>query len=499
MFGAGAEVSYGLPNGGEFALNIFRQNCDDSKSTFKSQRNSIDRTTRYAQWLPDAFEEKTISIFGKKAFEDIIRSTIGQNKDFIIGYLNKIDSVAKNIAKEMEKKNIFVCKEFKEINGSTVSDSFMNKTIAFTKEFDNGDVFFRSNFFSALLMAYKNLNNDSKKEKDELKQIIISILQLLIGALGAKLINRLNNGIFQKKDDKLDIWDDLGNIIQLNYESGGMSGLEYLLKSRSLTSESPAGHILLFAQKLIEKIYSCVIDYKSLIDSNWMYLYHPNTEWSKFCKIFIFLLNVQKYIEKYYLSQDKEKIGYYDDVTEAVHNGKLEITTAATSNYLPLISEKINNAHIVFLNGSTSLWYDPYLNKIGSKEELEQAKHFIVPLLFTQSGTKPMISIDMSSKYVDYYNKLKASEKICIIGFGFHSDDEHINGIFRNLIDSDKKHITVIIKKDSEKSYDDTKKSIVDALKVQNESNISIISVDDERKYNGKLWINYLLDSDNNK
>ncbi len=42
------------------------------------------------------------------------------------------------------------------------------------------------------------------------------------------------------------------------------------------------------------------------------------------------------------------------------------------------------------------------------------------------------------------YEKYKLCDFICIIGFGFNLDDEHINGIIRTLIDVDDKHIIVI-------------------------------------------------------
>lgn len=494
LFGAGAEVGYGLPSGGDFALNIFRQDSSESKTIFKSQRDSIDRTSRYAQWLPDDFETKNINVFRRKAFEDIIRSTVEQNRENIIKRLNTLDVLASTIVSEMQSEGIDINSDFEGVNGRAVSNSFMNRTITFVHEFSDGDDLFKSNYFSALLMAYKCFRKKSAKEAGELGKVVISILQLHIGALGEKLTHRLNEGIFDKKDDELDILDDLGDIIQLNYQSVGMSGLEYLLEIQCPDMSSSEGRILRFSQKLIEKIYSCVLDYKSLIDSNWMYLYHPSTEWSKFCKVSIFLLNVQKYISTIYSSRPIGKTGYYDDVFSAVTDEKIEISAIATSNYSPLIHDVLQNDNIIYLNGATTLWYDPYLNKIGSKEELSQLNHFIVPLMFTQSGTKPMISIDMSAKYVNYYNCLQDSDEICVVGFGFNSDDEHINGIFRDLVDYKKKPLTVIERKGSE-SADVVKKLIAQKLKIQDDSNISVILVDDDRKRKGVSWLDCLLAS----
>ena len=103
-----------------------------------------------------------------------------------------------------------------------------------------------------------------------------------------------------------------------------------------------------------------------------------------------------------------------------------------------------------------------------------------------------MISIDMSSRYVDYYNKLAEADEICVVGFGFNSDDEHINGIFRELVDGKKKPLTIIKRKGTD-PVDTIKNRISKRLKLQDDTNISVILVDDERKRNDVLWIDCLL------
>lgn len=92
---------------------------------------------------------------------------------------------------------------------------------------------------------------------------------------------------------------------------------------------------------------------------------------------------------------------------KSLSDGKYELSAIATTNYNKIIQDILGDCdQVTFLNGSVDSWYDPYLNKIGSKEELDNSEHhIIVPLIFTQSGTKPMTSISMSEKYVDLYRK----------------------------------------------------------------------------------------------
>ena len=479
LFGAGAEVGYGLPSGGKFALDIFRHDVTESKKAFKEMRDNVDYTTRYASyWLPDGFRDKNISSFGKTVFQNIIKDTVEHNRENIIKRINNFDEVAKNEASMMKKDNIDIDALLEKLIGRKLDNVHMGQTISFIDEFKQGNDLFNSSYFSALLMVYKDKMIMTGEQRVEFGKILLSIIQLLVGALSETLSRRINDGLFSKKDDEIDIFDDIGEIIQLNYSSSGLSGMEYLLDQREADISTDAGKCLRFAQKIIEAIYAVVLDYKTLIDANWHYLYSPSTDWAKFCKICIFLLNVRDYITKMACSAKPEaKHGYYNVLKESIDEKKFEVSAVATTNYNRFISD-ILRIEVAFLNGSTETWYDPYLNRIGTKSELTTSEnHILVPLMFTQSGTKPMTSIEMSMKYVDTYTQWKNSDRVIIVGFGFGTDDEHINGILRTLIDVDNKEITVVTL-DNHQSYDEIAKCIARKLKVTNVSNISIIQVD---------------------
>ena len=122
-------------------------------------------------------------------------------------------------------------------------------------------------YFSALLLIYKNKDFSSEVER-RVREILLSIMQLHIGALSESLTRKINDGVFEKKDDEIDIFDDIGEIIQLNYASSGLSGMEYLLEKQKANTTTQAGQVLRFAQNIIEALYAVVLDYKSLIDSN---------------------------------------------------------------------------------------------------------------------------------------------------------------------------------------------------------------------------------------
>lgn len=492
LFGAGAEVGYGLPSGGKFALEIFRYDAAASKEQFKQMRDGISNITVYASdWLPMGYREKNISSFGKSVFENIIRDTIEHNRDAIIRKLNHFNEFAKKEAEWLNKnEKADVEKVLESLLGLKLKNITMKQEISFIREFEDGNGLFSSNYFSALLLVYKNKALMSAEKRMELGKILTAILQLQVGALSENLTRKINDSLFAKKDDEIDLFDDLGEIIQLNYQSGGLAGMEYLLEKRKSDVDTDEGIVLRFAQCIIEAIYSSVLDYKSLIDTNWHYLYCPKSEWAKFCKISIFLMNVREYILEQAKHIDTGKTdGYYHQLKNELDAGRILASAIATTNYNQFIHDVLQR-DIVFLNGSTKLWYDPYINRIGSKDELEKAeRHFIVPLMFTQSGTKPMTSIEMSVRYVRTYEKWKASDAIVAVGFGFNADDEHINGIIRTLIDCDGKKLLVVTL-GSGKSSEEMAEELGNRLKVTNTDRIKVIQVDKKgvELSSGKLW-----------
>ena len=173
--------------------------------------------------------------------------------------------------------------------------------------------------------------------------------------------------------------------------------------------------------------------------------------------------------------------GYYNDLKDA----KFELGEVATTNYSNLIEKKLDQK-VVFLNGSINEWYDPYLNIIERTSNLNGK--FKLPLIFTQSGTKPMTAVSKSCEYVDLYRNWQEMDGI-IIGFGFNKDDEHINAMLRTLVDDDNKNIYVVHK-------DIERDEVAKRLRIKNVSNINICKVDGymTRKIGDLSWVEYIYE-----
>ena len=489
LFGAGAEIAYKLPSGGRFALDLFTQDTSKSKELFKEMRSDVDPSTAYAsQWLPKDYLSKQIHVFGKAVFQNIIMSTVEHRRGQIVKNVNDLDEIAERIVSKMKSNSLDVDGAFKTLLGREVANIQLDQVIAYNDAFKNGNKLFESNYFSALLMLYRDKTEESGRTT--LGRTLLSIMQLQLGALSEDLSRSINENLFSKKDEKIDLLDDFGELIKLNYNAAGVLGLEFLLEKPEINTSTPYGVILRFAQLLTEDIYASVLDYKSLIDTNWHYLYNPSADWAKFCKISIFLLTVHNYITELGDKADKSIAdGYYNMLRKTLNEGKYEATAIATTNYNKIIEEILGSEYpITYLNGSVTVWYDPYLNKVGSKTDLNRSEpHIIVPLLFTQSGTKPMTSISMSMKYVQMYEKWKESDAIVVVGFGFGNDDEHINGILRTLVNDDKKQLKVVTLK-HDKTPQLESKEIAKKLKVPDYNRIEVILVDGNGKVDGLPW-----------
>ena len=336
LLGAGAEAAYGLPSGGKFALEIFRHDTAKSKEAFKNSRDNVDTHTAYANdWLPEGFSDKNISTFGKTVFQNIIKDTVEQRRGSIISQLNNFDDLARKVARSFQKSNKIDIVEIIERNLNTsIDNARMGQDVVFIDEFQRGNALFSNTFFGALLLLYKKSGFYNIENRVEMGKIILSILQLQIGALSEELSRKINDSIFKKKDDSIDLFDDLGEIIQLNYSATGLVGLEYLLEPKNIDMNTDENFVLAFARELMEDLYAAVLDYKSLIDSNWRYLYYPKSDWAKFSKICIFLYTVRDYIASCAegINQNNPN-GYYNMLKKAVDEGKYELSGVATTFY----------------------------------------------------------------------------------------------------------------------------------------------------------------------
>lgn len=499
FFGAGAECSYGLPSGGQFALDLFRYDSTIDKEEFKKRRDRINRKSVYANdWLPDQFDKKAVSSFGKSSLEILMKGSFENRNDGILDYLEDFDNHVDRIVERFQGEGIDIRAIFERLTGSEVGMVLYGQEIKLISVFrDSGrdtDQLFKSEWFSAMLELYqkKGLASDIKKH---LRSTVKSLLELLIGSCGEKLAKRVNENVFEASIDTIDIFDDLGGIMELDYRNAGTNALEYIIGYGRIEPDKHGAdgkQLGDFCARIIEDIISGILDYQELMDSNWRYLYSPQKDWAKFCKISIFLFTARRYISEIagkHAAVCHTGPGYYHDILELDrHTERLAV---GTTNYNRFISDLLGDTY--YLNGCVSDMYDPYLNKIVPEDYYE---HFTVPFMFTQSGIKPLTSVEMSRRYVELYDKMLGADVIVIMGFGFNSDDGHINGLFRALIEDEHKEVFILHYTDRIPDEKTVIREYKRKLRLSDMERVHLVYVDRDRCEIGsnKMWYEYLLD-----
>lgn len=494
FFGAGAEVGYGLPSGGQFALDIFKISNEEDRENFREQIKSIDKRSQIANnWLPEDYKSKRINVFGKGDFTSLIESSLENERMNISHYLDNFDEKVTAILNEWTLNEAEINQCFFNATNEALGSNTYGQVIKLNEKLATSVPLFNSIYFSAFLFL---LEKDTSN--NQLKKIVRAFLELLIGAKGQALVSQLNEEIFTDAPDQLNVFDDLTGIFSLNYANVGQTGMEIVIEESPANIDNNSDPIIIFQElgrKILENIYSEAMDYQALIDSHFRYLYNPGISWAKFCRISIFLHTVRRYIIDY-LKADNDKIengpGYYHDLLDLQNS--FDIKSIGTTNYNNFVkkildSTSLNDVPIHHLNGSTEEYYDPYKNEIINNPTEEQKKNkILVPFIFTQSGVKPLTSIKMSQKYVELYDKFSKSDIICTIGYAFNGDDGHINGLFRNLVENEQKTLVIIHYKTDNKTSLQLKNEYQKKLRLDSSTNIDIIQVDEKRKSDDIIW-----------
>lgn len=502
FFGAGAEMAYGLPSGGQFAINLFRQDVSSHKQALREQlQGHIDRQSVYAtNWLPDRFESQRIHAFGKNEFVSIIESSIEYRKQEIIRRLNQFDTEAENALVQLGITIEHLTQCFEREMGYVYGTRLYTQVVRLNQLLATEVQLFGSEFYSAILDVIR-----SNADYVDLQRYAASFLQLLVGAHGQDLIQRLNQELFTEAPDDIPIFDDISGMFKLEFNRAGLTALELLLQEQRIfdtgLDASISDLFCAVSQQILENIFSSVLDYQSLIDSHFRYLYSPKTEWAKFTKMVIFLRVTREYISnQLHELGDLPDEGYYHDLSQCIELGT-EITTIGTANYnnlLKSISQQIgfDVPEVIHLNGSVTDYYNPYRNNviICDQTNMVPEDQIYVPFILTQSGVKPLTSVDMSRRYVKLFDQFRETDAIVVVGYGFNVDDSHINGMFRELVEEEGKRLYwVCIETDQTEAQKE--RELRNKLRLSSNVNHlhAILADAQTRQINGVSWIEYII------
>lgn len=544
LFGAGAEQSFGLPDGGEFAISLFTQNYDSLKSELRKALDTIQKSSstnqNYMKWLDYTRPSKNkLSTFGKNDFEQVIMSSAEQKKQDIKDFLISIDDNACSLCKKLigdkslTKNTIYegLKKEFK------LNDSDSKQIIKINPNFSNHqdyDGFFTSN---TILLINRTLSQAKSKQikinpsqLETLQECFNVLLFMVVMTCSDDLLKELNTGLITSDDETTNEFLSMfEQLFTMKYDRVAGIIYDFIQKPRPAFEgcSNTVEKFINLIHRLTFKLCSKSIDYQMLIDNYFRYIMSPKTEWPKFTKMFLFLSAAYNAItsKEHTLSDEalkKNNNSYYQDIIDELNkdNARVEIKALASTNYhdyygrlVKLLNEseikdgtldeaslEARFGKVMRLNGGVGEFYNPYKNSLVKREPVKTTTkqdnkqnlflyqdQLVTPFFFTQSGIKPITAIDVSCLYTEMYSKFKESDIIVVIGFNFNSDDNHINTIIRDLVENHNKTLVIVtVDADNEEALKVKTEDILYKLRIdptEAQDRVKVLNVDsDSRK-----------------
>ena len=372
------------------------------------------------------------------------------------------------------------------------------------------------------------------------------ILYMLTVTCGMDVVKKLDSGICSSEDTKLqEQFDKVCPSFNMDLSGAAKSVYAFIREKQPSMVEANdvVDRFSILLSNLSYRLCAKAIDYQMLVDSLFSYIETPKIHWTKFTKIMLFLQTAYDVITEsnHLLTIDKLKAAesYYKDIIKELQNdiSILQIKGLGSSNYndyygklVKGLNEGMNDKELKQrfgslsrLNGGVGQFYNPYKNSLIIIEEDEfkaEAKatdgnqdaeprnnrflfknQLITPFFFTQSGTKPMTSIDISCRYADLYRNYQGADAIVVIGFNFNQDDSHINTIFRDLVENQGKHLFKL----SVDSYDLDRqvKEICTNLRIDDieaMKRVHLVPIDSKNRSlktdsgQSQLWLDYIIE-----
>lgn len=572
LFGAGAELYYGMPTGARFAIDIFR-NQHAGKILFDMMKNQISEglkkipsLTKEQQDYVKLLENDSFIISSRHA-ETILRELIQEHYQEIIPFFKKFGTdksrielwVLEQLQNDYQCNLVLILSDFskildlptpkepeenedrvewalsalnilaKQINDNSNNnvilgrDFIANKLLSnqYGKDCEVIDTVWKMPLFTVLFACSFVLKERIQNPKINnftitageynsivnsigyTQQTILGIVEIITAAvIQEALVN--NKILFSKKIQIYPTYDtsipsfgpnfeqvcpNLQNLMFYNNKIISTQAIERFKQNSDNINSYPylyqtyflSQTVAFVSQELCYTIVSNFITYKGLIDNMWRYLYDPYSNWVKFTQISCFLLSTNFYIIN--AAQNcRGDYGYYEQTKIAVNKGLFSLGTCATTNYSSLIKKRLfsqeeqNNLHkadyylnnnderkLVYLNGSTSFVYNPYLNEIYDADpniadyNWVSGDYITVPLLFTQSGTKAMTVIEINDMYASLFRSWLNCDAVVLVGFNCGKDDIHINAMLRKFLDltNMKKPIVIINRAPQDTDFSD--------------------------------------------
>ena len=407
----------------------------------------------------------------------------------------------------------------------------------------------------------QNQANNEKQEQltiseETLQRLFDSfkvIMYMINISFGDDVKKKLKRGFFSSKNAKVqELLDEVSPIFKMDTANASSHIFDFIRKKQPalVKGMDVVDRFSIIIFNLSYRLCTKAIDYQMLVDSVFKYIMTPKTDWTKFTKMMLFLQAAYDAITEsnHQLTIDKLKSeeSYYRDIIQKLQKESsiLKIKGLGSANYNDYYGQLVKGLNegmsdyelkerfgsISRLNGGVGEFYNPYKNSLviipndeleaeamdraednaknDNQDEMPSNNRFIfnnqliTPFFFTQSGTKPITSIEISCRYADLYRNYQEADAIVVIGFNFNSDDSHINTVFRDLVENKGKRL-ISLSIDSDHDVDRQEKDLCKKLRIDdNEAmkRVEVLIIDKNTrslkndKGQSTLWLDYIIE-----
>lgn len=157
-------------------------------------------------------------------------------------------------------------------------------------------------------------------------------------------------------------------------------------------------------------------------------------------------------LKRPYQCTKQDSTTYYEVLAEYLSDRDTSNWNFITTNYTNLaeqcFSQKADGHAMVYLHGKLT-WFEDLQNltvyDITNEEECLLAnkmanERMLMPFILIPSGVKPLVCVRQIEEFHKFIAALKESDQLCIIGYHFNSEDNHVNAIIGDWLRAEKKH-----------------------------------------------------------
>lgn len=153
--------------------------------------------------------------------------------------------------------------------------------------------------------------------------------------------------------------------------------------------------------------------------------------------------------------------GKRDTYYSLLKNIKPEYCYVTTTNYTPIV-EKVADKKVTYLHGRLN-WFED-LDKLTvydcldtNEEQLAYSANNIMPFILIPSGIKPIICRKQIVEFHNFIKNLDECSILCVVGYRFNSEDNHINSIIADWLREDENKM-ILFNYSSDNRYMDLEK-----------------------------------------